>query len=342
MLSTTDVAFGERITCDSRHFYAGGARIWMNGANTPWFAWNDFGGGFDYRQWNSHFQLLHDNGINATRVWVTCHGGGGVQIDSGGHVTGATPSFWSHLDSLFQIAQDKQIYIHATLISFDHTVKDNPHYEEWRKMYQSSTTIDAFCANYVIPFVIRYKNNPWLWCIEPCNEIEWVNEDPDRGGIAWHWLQMFVGKVAAAVHDHSQVLVTQGAACIKWNSTTCPAAVGNMFGDSQLQAQVPKANARLDFYGPHHYPWQDPYFGIPFYGTPAQYGVPCDKPAIIGECPAHGSTGHSITDDYHNGYTHGWQGVLAWTSNGVDNNGSLVELGPATRFMRKKTAGAGF
>ena len=33
--------------------------------------------------------------------------------------------------------------------------------------------------------------------------------------------------------------------------------------------------------------------------------------------------------EYENAYSNGWNGVMAWTSNGVDNCGSMTELKPA-------------
>ena len=64
------------------------------------------------------------------------------------------------------------------------------------------------------------------------------------------------------------------------------------------------------------------------------YGLGGGKPAIIGECPAKGTSRRSSKQDYEDAYLNGWQGVLGWTSNGVDGNGGLEELGPATRAFR--------
>src|SRR5512141_1993874 len=111
--------FGDRITVSGTQFMAGGQRIWINGANTPWNNWNDFGGSYNASWWDSHFQQLHDNGVNATRVWIICSGEVGIVISDAGVVSGATDAHWTSLDSFFQIAQQKQIYIMATLMSFD-------------------------------------------------------------------------------------------------------------------------------------------------------------------------------------------------------------------------------
>src|SRR5271157_4076219 len=76
----------ERITISSGKFMVGSDQIWINGANTPWHHWNDLGGDFDSDWWNTHLQLLHNNGINAARIWISCSGDVGIEIDENGHV----------------------------------------------------------------------------------------------------------------------------------------------------------------------------------------------------------------------------------------------------------------
>jgi hypothetical protein len=73
--------------------------------------------------------------------------------------------------------------------------------------------------------------------------------------------------------------------------------------------------------------------GNPFYMSLADYPISQGKPTVIGECPAKGTAQHSIKDDYEGAFHHGWQGVMGWTSNGVDENGSLEHLAPATRAI---------
>src|SRR3974390_150187 len=111
-------AFGDRIPVSGTQFRAGEARLWINGANTPWHVWNEFGGAYDAAWWDEHFRQLHENGVNATRVWLSCNGETGLQIDSAGHVSGCTQAFWRDLDSLLQIARQRRVYLKATLISF--------------------------------------------------------------------------------------------------------------------------------------------------------------------------------------------------------------------------------
>ena len=92
--------------------------IFINGVNTPWDKWNDFGGNYNETFWDTHFQELSKNGINGVRVWISCNGLH-IKIDSTGKVKGPTDKFWTDLDSFFAIAEKNKIYIMATLISFD-------------------------------------------------------------------------------------------------------------------------------------------------------------------------------------------------------------------------------
>jgi hypothetical protein len=274
-------AFGERITISNNQFYSGSTQIWINGANTPWDNWNDFGGNFDYSWWDSHFQELHNKGINATRIWITCDGEVGINIDSNGYISGATQAHWNDLDSLFSIAQNRQVYIMATLMSFDHFGTNHENYPYWRDWLNSDSNIDSYVNNYLIPFVERYKNNPWLWSIDLINEPDWVYSG-EGGYTSWDRLQMYFAKASRAIHENSSILVTVGMAMPKYSSGSCSGCLGNKVSDSALQVKVNDPDVRLDFWQTHYYPWQDPYWGIPFYTTPASYGLETSKPALVG------------------------------------------------------------
>ncbi|MCX7681276.1 MAG: cellulose-binding domain-containing protein [Anaerolineae bacterium] len=311
----TRAAFGDRITVSGRQFYAGGARIWINGANTPWNNWNDFGGSYNASWWDNHFQQLHANGVNATRVWITCSGEVGINIDSSGYVSGATQAHWNHLDSFFQIAQNRQVYIMATLMSFDHFQNTYSTYQRWRNWINSDSNIDSYINNYLIPFLNRYGNNPWLWSIDLMNEPDWVYENAECGQIPWDRLQVYFAKAAKAIHENSQVLVTVGMGMPKYQSGSCSGWQGNKIADSALRARVNDPDVYIDFYSSHYYNWQAQWWGIPFYQSPTNYyGADLGKAVLIGETPATGSTGHTLTEDYENAYLNGWQGVMAWKS----------------------------
>ncbi|MDP3914641.1 MAG: T9SS type A sorting domain-containing protein [Bacteroidota bacterium] len=319
------------VTVSGNKFLVDGKEIIMNGANTPWNKWNDFGGNYISSWWDAEFQKIKAAGGNSTRIWISCNGEVGLMISADGTVTGATTAFWSNLDDMFRLAQKNKIYIKATLISFDHFKNSHNNYQRWRNMVLSDEKVTSFVDNYVVPFANRYNDNPYLWAIDVCNEIEWVNQDAAMGNIAWNRLQYLVARVASAVHDNSKVLVTLGSAAIKWNSDNYE---GNFWSDAKLKAQYNKDNARLDFYSPHFYGWVVKWFGnFALNKTPADYGIN-DRPCVIGENPAKGvfNDGASPTLEvpasqmFIGAYNKGWKGVMPWTSNGVDTNGTLKDF----------------
>jgi hypothetical protein len=333
---SAQAGFGDRIAVSGTEFRAGADRIWINGANTPWHAWNDFGGGFDPIWWDKHFQQLHDSGINATRVWISCNGEVGINISTNGHVSGCTARFWGDLDNFFQIAKARQVYVMATLISFDHFSTGHAHYQSWRNMILDATNLDSLVANYVVPFVNRYKSNPWLWSIDLCNEPDWIHENARCGALPWQPLQTYFGRAAAAIHTHSEILVTVGI-CMG------PKYLSDIHGTNMLNERILRAmsggdaRAHLDFYSPHYYDWMsriNP--SNPFYTSPAGYGLPGNRPVIFGEFPARGTADHRPEADYESACQNGWQGAMGWTSNGVDDNGDLTLLGVATRTFRDR------
>ena len=320
--------YGQRIKVIDAKFTVNGSQIWLNAVNTPWDHWNDLGGNFDPSFWDREFARIRKAGGNATRIWITCNGETGFDLDGKGGVRGMTDKFWKDCDELFSLAGRNGIYVLATLISFDHTKDSHLNYEEWRKMYNNDVKVAMFVTNYVKPFVLRYRENPWLFAIEPCNEIEWVHEEH---GIPWDRLQYFCGKVAAEVHADSSILVTIGNNA-KWQS---PVAEGEFFSDEKLRAASGEPGAYLDFYSPHFYDWVIKWYGNPFGDrTDASYKLD-KKPAVIGECPA-----NADWVVYEKAYRNGFEGVFAWTSNLVDGCGGLDgRLGTEMRKFKKAHPG---
>ncbi|MCL2754904.1 MAG: cellulase family glycosylhydrolase [Oscillospiraceae bacterium] len=370
-----------RIRVSGQQFVVGSnenpQRIWINGVNTPWDRWDDFGGGsFRESWWDNHFRSLNENGVNATRVWISCRNNHDViQINAQGMITGVSQRFWDDLDVFFALAEKHEIYVMATLVSFDHFKAYNgdwawmgrPHpHEAWRTMLQSAATIDSFVNHYTIPFVERYKSNPYLWSIDLVNEPDWTHENdvndnwlqPNQRTFPWTHISHFVARNTAAIRSRSDVLVTVGLASVKYNSDRYD---GNMVSDARLQAQFNDPLAALDFWSPHYYDWVGEWFGHPFTQSPQAWGLDTSRPSLIGETGANGtvqwigtsgqrtrgSVQYTLVQDYENAFNNGWQGVMSWTSNGVDNYGTpdpvirntgvgvLREVAAATNRMRQ-------
>lgn len=329
-LGTVESIIPGKVSVSGTDFVVGDAPIYMNGVNTPWDKWNDFGGAFNEGFWSEHFALLHENGINATRIWICCNGDVGMLIDSEGMVSGATTKHWEDLDTLFTLAEENGIYIMATLMSFDNFKDSNKTYQSWRKMTQNEEAIDSYVENYVIPFCQRYDDFDSLWSIDLCNEPDWVHENAESGQLAWEDICNLFAKEAAAIHKNSDVLVTVGFGMIKYNSDSYE---GNYGSDEYLKGRYNDQDAYLDFYSTHFYEWEAPWFGFPFDKSPADFKLDGTKPCVIGEFPATGMLGNvngsqAVSGDecYINCYNNGWNGAFAWTSNGVDACGSLDDF----------------
>jgi len=342
----------ERIYVNSKkEFTVDGKRIWINGVNTPWNKWNDFGGSYNSQWWDDEFARLRKAGINATRIWINCNNdNNAITIDDDGNVSGASEKHWADVTSLLELAKKHKIYIMATITSFDHFKSSQA--SKWRAMITSKTASQSFVDNYTIPFLNRFKDNPYLWSIDLMNEPDWVNENSECGKIPWDNISYFFAINAAAVHANSQVLVTVGIASPKWNADfNGNSYQGNKVSDIYLKSLCNNSKAYLDFWSPHYYDWVGEWYGVPHYISPygklegnkstgwtGGWGLDPSKPAILGECSARGTKNglyglkdNSIITDYEQAYLNGWQGIMPWTSNAVDGNGGLAPTGRPNR-----------
>jgi hypothetical protein len=324
-LMFTIPASAQRIYVDGNNFKVDGRQIWINGTNTPWNRWNEFGGNFNESFWREEFARLVIYGVNSTRVWLSCDADGHVRITEDGYVNGPTEKFWSDVDKLMEIAEEYQIYIMAAAISFDH-VRQGRDVAAWKKMYGDPENRQSFVDNYIKELVTRYGDNPWFFAVDVSNEIEWVweNHDVDREDAI-----DLIARVANGVHENSDILVTQGmGAGPKYNSTGTDFSEGNVVSDESLSSKQP--GAYLDFYKLHYYEWQDRWFSNPFDRSPEDWGID-DKPCVIGECRANGTNaGYTYPEALTRAFGLGWQGIMPWTSNPIGRLGTIYDHGPGS------------
>lgn len=338
-----------KVTVSGTRFMVGDKELWFNGVNTPWNRWNDFGATdgagnstFDAMFWEQHFAKLHENGINASRVWISCNGDVGMNISSGGSFLGATELHWKDLDTLVAAAEKYQIYLMATVQSFDHYKTSAKNYKAWRAMMQDSDKIDTYVDNYIIPLVKRYDSSDYFWSIDLCNEPDWVVENAECGNLSWKDLSVYYAKAAAAIHKNSDVQVTVGLGMIKYNSDQYQ---GNIISDKNLQAVTQDMSSYVDFYSTHWYSWEKQWFGYPFDKSPKSFKLDGTKPSVVGECAAKTDSKDSVTlkEKYQTAYQNGWNGVFAWKSSGTDDGcGLLDSITPATNAMLELAGGSIF
>lgn len=319
---------GVNIYIEDNTFKLAGEEVWLTGMNVPWQKWDDFGGGYKATYWQEVFEKMHEKGFNSCRIWINCSGNNGVEIDENGYVSGATAEHWEDLDSLFTLAAENEIYIMATLMSFDHFKDENYKHTRWRAMVQDTEKIDSYIENYVIPFCKRYDSNDYVWSIDLINEPDWVHENAECGQISWDCLGDYFARACAAIHENTDdMLVTIGFGMIKYNSTKHNGDYGS---DEFLQSRYDNENAFIDFTSVHYYDWQYQWYSCPFVTTAEEFGVDMSKPRIVGECSHEGikvsrKDMKPIEDCYEWAYNNGWNGVMAWTDRDLFSSGDGAE-----------------
>ena len=326
-------------------FKLAGEEVWLTGMNAHWQSWNDFGGRYNEEYWSQVFAMMHEDGFNSCRIWITCSGEVGINIDENGYVSGATDQHWEDLDSLFSLAAENEIYIMATLMSFDHFKNTYRTYERWREWLQSEENIQSYVDNYVVPFCQRYDSNDYVWSVDLMNEPDWVFENEECGKISWDCLGDYFARAAAAIHENTDdMLVTVGFGIIKYNSDKYE---GNYGSDEFLKSCYDNENAYLDFWSTHYYDWQVQWFSTPFITTPEQFGIDMSKPVVVGECSHEGIKVRvdkeryikAIDECYEWAYDNGWNGVLAWTDRDLLNGDGVpqyAEVEKAGNLMQEK------
>lgn len=301
----------KRITIEGTKFMLNGKEWWINGVNTPWIDWNEFGGTVNEEKWDATFEQLAKDNINCTRVWINCSGESIMRIKTTGEPQAINDVHWTNVDKLFALAEKHGVYIMATLLSFDHFKEPNGGFNEWRLLVQNKEYCDLYAEMYVKEFCKRYGDNDYLFSIDIMNEPDWVYENEECGQIGFEHLSYLFGTVAATIHENCDALVTVGMGMPKYNSDKYQ---GNYVSDEFLKEITGNENAYLDFYSPHYYSWMLPSFGLPFTQTAESYGIDPSKPCVIGETPNddEGAIGISAADKYVKAYENGWNGVMIW------------------------------
>ncbi|MBQ8902750.1 MAG: hypothetical protein IJY73_00420, partial [Oscillospiraceae bacterium] len=106
--TSASVAADVNIYIEDGTFKLAGEEVWLTGMNAPWQSWNDFGGRYNEEYWSEVFGMMHEDGFNSCRIWITCSGEVGINIDENGYVSGATEEHWEDLDSLFSLAAENE------------------------------------------------------------------------------------------------------------------------------------------------------------------------------------------------------------------------------------------
>lgn len=301
-----------RVSIENGKFIVNGKELWLNGCNTPWYNWNEFGGNMDEEFWEETFAQLAKDNINCTRVWLNCSGQSIVTLNSAGKFYSVKEEHWTDLDKLFDLAEKYGVYVMATLLSFDHFKSEN-----WQKMLDSKEACDSYADNYVAEFCERYGEKKYLFSIDIINEPDWVHENEECGQRSWDSISYLIGKCAAVIHEKCGTLVTAGIGIIKYNSEKYE---GNKVSDEYLKELTGLDGAYLDFYSTHYYDWMRASFGTPFDKSPSDFGLDTDKPCVIGETSNDAVRGMTLSEKYRSMHDNGWEGMLVWMQSDTEQD----------------------
>lgn len=325
-----------KVTVEGTKFMVDGKELYINGVNTPWQNWNDFGGtSFDPSFWSSHFADLHGIGVNAVRVWVNCDSMVAIKLKPSGEVREVTEKFWQDVDSLFEIAAENQIYLMPTLLSFDHC-KSGQYAERWQNVITDENASQSYVDMFAKPFAERYGSNPYLLGIDLMNEPDWVIENAECGKLPKENLSRFFAMCTAGIHEaNPDALVTVGMGMVKYNSDD-PKYMGNIVSDEVMKGYAGE-NACLDFYTPHYYDWMKSYMGCPFTMSPTDFGLDGTKPAFLGEFGL--GAEDTFKSAYEGIYNNGWNGGMMWMSNdGANHASNWADIEEATKSIESLAA----
>ena len=314
-----------------------GMPVWLNGINTAWVHWNDFGAGrFDHAAWQAEFARYAAAGINCARVWIDCDGEVAVQFDADGRVSGPAPGLFDDLEALFAIAREQRIYVLAVLTSFDHVKPSHPKHTLWRRVFNDDSRRESYLKNFIEPLAGRFRDEPALLAWEICNEPEWIWFR--RYGVSQERVVAFHAHVAAALHRAGDAWVTTGSASWRWHRDRGGRNLaGHPWSDRSIGSHLADLGARLDFFQVHYYDWMALWGWNPFDAgaAPQRFLRHVDRPVIVGEARGRHSwwTGRSVAQLYQRGAENGYAGVFGWSAHGADGHGNFDEIALATRMM---------
>lgn len=301
-----------RVTVDGTKLVVNGNELWLSGMNAPWHNWNDFDGHMDVDFWEREFKRFKEDKINCVRIWVNCTGESIVDLGGDGSVKSVNEAHWTDLEKLFDLARENEVYVMATLLSFDHFKGGGGSGARWQSPVKNREFCDQYAEMYVKEFCNRFGDNEYVFSIDIMNEPDWVYENEECGKVPWENLSYFFGKCAATIHENSDILVTVGTGIIKYNSEKYE---GDKVSDEYLQSLCENENAYLDFYSTHYYNWQMTWFSTPVGKTPEEFGLEGGKPCVIGEThnDDEAEISLSLSDKYKDLYNNGWSGILVWS-----------------------------
>jgi hypothetical protein len=307
----------------NRLIAAGRPAFWA-GLNYPWKTGQDFGtGGWGhsgvsdsttYREIDADFANMAAQGVRVVKWRVFSDGRYGLQLDANGLVTGLDDMFFPDIDAALEIAKRHDVYLVFTLFSSGFWTADcqsgTVHLGG-----QADTLIDparrhALVDNAVVPLLDHLAASDRVVAYEIIAEPEWgiteLNQEQDaRIKLSAGIIREFVGDVTRQIHQHTRALAT-----VESNRSS------NMHTWQGVG---------LDYYSFSWYDWLEPYEPL---ATPAS-SANLDRPIVIGEFPAGGSSFYELPQALDTAYSLGYAGAFGWSYWGGDGISRWREVAPS-------------
>ena len=179
-----------RIYTAGRKFMTAGQQIYLNGINTPYHLFNEFGSDlYDHDWWDAEFTRLNSLGINSVRVWVNddptlpgpyVNGNLGIWMDQN-YAVNVSAKWWQDVDDIVALAATHKIYIRLVVFTmhfFDWNFPLDSTHGSWSVAFGSLVGVQSFVDTVIVPLATRYEDNIYFWSIDLGNEIDtWLEHD---------------------------------------------------------------------------------------------------------------------------------------------------------------------
>jgi hypothetical protein len=295
------------------------------GVNYPWKTGQDFGtGGWGhsgvsdpttYQEVDVDFANMAAQGVRVIKWRVFSDGRYSPEFAEDGTVTGLDDYVLPDLEAALEIAQRRDLYLVLTFLSSGFWTADcangDVHFGGHAATLTDPRKRRTLVQEGIVPLLKRIARSDRVIAFEIIAEPEWGiqelhQEDDIRIKVPLAPVRDFVGEAASAIHQHTQALAT---------------VESNRFSNMQAWRGL-----HLDYYSFSWYDWLEPYEPL---ATPAA-AAQLDRPIVLGEYPAGGSTIYSLPEVLDIASSLGYAGAFGWSYWGADG------------FSQWRTASPGF
>lgn len=204
---------GSRIPYANRNIFVSGINIaWVNFAG-------DLGPGApNLSQFQTEFQMVHNNGGNALRLWLHTNGTNTPTFNGQGYVTGPGPVALQNLSQILDLAMENNVGLILCLWSHDmlnQSEMDTAKLHRNARLLTDTAYTNAYIRNALIPMVEEVAGHPAIVAWEIFNEPEGITDEfgwSGRDHVPMASIQRCVNLMAGAIHTADPyALVTNGA-----------------------------------------------------------------------------------------------------------------------------------